>query len=116
MKNITIIVSLFMSIVTFGQQKSTPVLDEENGLVKATYLFDNGAVQQQGFFKDGKLHGVWVSFDENGVKKSTAQYSNGEKTGKWFFWNESSLSEVDYDQNKIAAVKKWNKESIADKN
>ena len=115
MKNFTFLITILIASLSFGQQK-TPQLEEENGLVRATYFFENGTIQQQGFFKEGKLHGKWVSFDENGIKKSIAEYKEGEKTGKWFFWSDSSLSEVDYDQNKIAAIKKWNKEAIADKN
>lgn len=115
MKNIAILVVFLASALSFGQQKQ-PQLDNVDGLVKATYLFDNGEVQQQGFFKEGKLHGKWISYDANGSKKAVAEYNEGEKTGKWFFWNENSTSEVDYSKNAIAAVKKWSNESIADKN
>lgn len=115
MKNILILITFLVSSVSFSQQKS-PQLEEFDGLVKATYLFENGTIQQQGFFKDGKLDGKWIAYEENGNKKSIAEYKDGQKTGKWFFWNESSLLEVDYSQNSIAGVKKWSKELIADKN
>lgn len=115
MKKYIIMASLLISGLTFAQE-SKPQLEEVNGMVKATYYYENGKVQQEGFFKDGKLEGKWVSYDENGNKKSIAEYSNGEKTGKWFFWNEKSLAEVDYSNGAIASVKNWNKEAIADKN
>ena len=115
MKNIAIIALLLVSTLTFAQDKS-PKLEEVNGLVKATYYFDNGQIQQEGFFKEGKLEGKWISYDVNGNKKAIAEYTNGQKTGKWFFWNEQSLSEVDYSNSAVAAVKVWNKEAIADKN
>ena len=115
MKNIAIIAMLLVSTLTFAQNK-TPKLEEVNGLVKATYYFDNGQIQQEGFFKDGKLDGKWISYDVNGNKKAIAEYNNGQKTGKWFFWNDKSLSEVDYSNSAVAAVKTWNKEVIADKN
>lgn len=115
MKNIAIIALLLVSTLTFAQEKS-PKLEEVNGLVKATYYFDNGQIQQEGFFKEGKLEGKWISYYVNGNKKAIAEYTNGQKTGKWFFWNEQSLSEVDYSNSAVASVKIWNKEAIADKN
>lgn len=115
MKKIVILVALFIGSIAFSQQKNVQ-LEEVNGLVKATYLFNNGNIEQQGFFKDGKLDGIWTSYDESGKKKSVAEYKDGVKVGKWFFWNGNNLSEVDFSRNTIADVKKWNKESIADKN
>ena len=70
-------------------------------------------VQQEGFFKDGKLDGVWTSYSTNGTKIAVATYKNGEKTGKWFFWNNDILHEVDYTNSKIAAVKTWKRDAIA---
>ncbi len=115
MKNITIIALFLVSTLAFAQDKN-PKLEEVNDLVKATYYFKNGAVQQEGFYKDGKLDGKWISYDENGNKNAIAEYTNGQKTGKWFFWNDKSLTEVDYSNSAVASVKVWNKETIADKN
>lgn len=115
MKKYVIMSILLVSGIAFSQEVK-PTLEEVDGMVKATYYYDNGKVQQEGFFKDGKLDGKWVSYDENGSKKSIAEYTNGNKTGKWFFWNEKSLTEVDYSSGMIASVKNWNKEAIADKN
>lgn len=115
MKKVMMIAALLVSCLTFAQNK-TPLLEEVNGLVKATYFFDSGKIQQQGFFKDGKLDGKWISYDENGNKKAVAEYNNGEKTGKWFFWDNTNLSEVNYSNNAIASVKTLNREGIADTN
>ena len=114
MKNLMIMAVLLLSSVV-NAQENKPVLEQEGDLVKATYYYGNGKVQQQGFFKDGKLEGQWVSFDINGNKKSIAEYSNGEKTGKWFFWNNKTLAEVDYTKNKIEKVKSWREEAIVNK-
>ncbi len=115
MKKIMILAVLMISGLSFAQDLN-PKLEELNGMVKATYYYENGAIQQEGFFKDGKLEGKWISYDVDGNKKSMAEYKNGEKTGKWFFWNDKSLAEVDYSKGAIATVKNWNKEAIADKN
>jgi antitoxin component YwqK of YwqJK toxin-antitoxin module len=115
MKKIMILAALVISGLTFAQDK-TPKLEQEGQLVKATYLYDNGQIQQEGSFKDGKLVGIWVSYDENGVKKAIGEYANGQKIGKWLFWNEKTLSEVDYSESRIASVKNWKQEALVNRN
>jgi antitoxin component YwqK of YwqJK toxin-antitoxin module len=111
MKKFVLMASLLVSGLSFAQEIN-PKLEEVDGLVKATYYYDNGVVQQQGFFKDGKLDGKWVSFDESGNKKAEAQYSNGEKVGKWMFWNQdNSVATVDYSEGVIKT-----KDALVDKN
>jgi antitoxin component YwqK of YwqJK toxin-antitoxin module len=114
MKKILILGVFLLSGVAFAQT-TKPVLEQEGNLVKATYYYDNGKVQQQGYFKDGKLTGQWIAFDEQGNKKSIGTYVNGDKTGKWFFWNNDSLSEVDYSDSRVASVKSWTQEAIVNK-
>lgn len=70
MKNITLLLAFIFSIVSIGQTIE-PELEIVGNLVKATYYYDNGSVQQEGFFKDGKLEGKWTSFDLNGNVKTS---------------------------------------------
>ena len=102
---------LFTGVIS--AQEAKPVLEPFGKQVKATYFYENGQVQQEGFFENGKLEGFWVSYNEDGSKKSSGFYADGIKTGKWFFWNEKNLSEVDYSNNAIAMVKNWKQEAIA---
>lgn len=97
-------------------QDIEPKLEAYGNLVKATYYYDNGQVQQTGFFKDGKLEGQWVAYNESGSKKSAGEYSNGKKAGKWVFFGESTLTEVNYSDNTIDSVKKWKQEALANVN
>jgi antitoxin component YwqK of YwqJK toxin-antitoxin module len=114
MKKVFILGALLISGLTFAQT-TKPFLEQEGELVKATYYYENGKVQQQGYFKDGKICGQWVAFDQNGNKKSVGEYANGEKTGKWLFWNDKSLSEVDYSDSRVASVKTWTQQAIVNK-
>ncbi|GAA4077687.1 hypothetical protein GCM10022389_24530 [Flavobacterium cheonanense] len=115
MKNLLLTLVILISGLSFGQAIE-PVLEAENGLVKATYHYENGAVQQVGYFKDGKLDGKWTSYDVNGNVSAIAEYTNGEKSGKWMFYsNGSTVSEVSYVDNRIVDVKKFSQNSIADK-
>jgi antitoxin component YwqK of YwqJK toxin-antitoxin module len=111
MKKYILLSTLFFSAITFAQENN-PKLEAVGELVKTTYYFENGKIQQEGFFKDGKLDGVWTSYDNNGNKLAVATYDNGEKTGKWFFWNGVNLNEVDYSNSRIASVKTWKKEAL----
>jgi antitoxin component YwqK of YwqJK toxin-antitoxin module len=115
MRKFMLIAALMVTGLSVGQSKS-PQLEEVNGMVKATYFYENGSIEQEGLFKDGKLEGKWVSYDVDGKKKAIAEYKNGEKIGKWFYWNNALLMEVDYADNRVAAVKNWRSDSVADKN
>ena len=111
MKKYVLMATLLVSVLTFAQEVS-PKLEEVDGMVKATYFHDNGTIQQVGFFKDGKLDGKWVSFDEAGNKKAEAQYTSGEKTGTWLFWkDDNTIAEVNFSKGVIKT-----NNSIADKN
>lgn len=112
MKKYIIISAVLISGMIFAQN-TKPKLEAVGNLVKATYHYENGAVQQEGFYKNGKLQGEWTSYDVNGKKTAMAVYDQGQKTGKWFFWNDSVLSEVDYSNNKVASVKNWKYDALA---
>lgn len=114
MKKILILSTILASGLTFAQEKK-PVLEQEGNLIRATYFHENGQVQQQGYFKNGKLDGQWVSYDENGTKSAVGEYVNGARTGKWVFWSNQMLSEVDYSKSKISTIKTWKESVIVNK-
>jgi hypothetical protein len=121
MKKCIILLAILFSGMIYAQE-SKPVLEPFGKKVRATYFFENGQVQQEGFFENGKLEGVWVSFDEKGNKTASGEYKNGIKTGKWFFWSEknyngfNNLTEVDYSDNRVASVKNWKQEALVNRN
>ncbi|MGJ8591761.1 MAG: toxin-antitoxin system YwqK family antitoxin [Aquaticitalea sp.] len=117
MKNIVLLVALLLTSYGFAQDKKVTT-EKQGDLIKATYFYDNGSIEQVGTLnQDGKLHGEWVSYDLNGKKLALGNYDNGKKVGKWFFWQTDSLKEVDYSNNVIASVNEWsNKTSVAIRN
>ena len=88
-------------------QTAKPVLEPFGNKIKATYFHENGQVQQVGYFENGKLEGLWESYNEDGARIATGEYSKGVKTGKWLFWTNEQLAEVNYSKNNITAVKSW---------
>ncbi len=103
-----------MSGIAFSQDNN-PILEAEGQLVKATYHYENGNLQQVGYFKDGKLDGKWTSYDLNGNIKAIAEYINGEKSGKWIFSDAITTKEVDFSNNQIVAINS-RANAIANKN
>ena len=119
MKNFVIIVAILFSGAVFAQD-GKPVLEPFGKKLKATYFFENGQVQQEGYFVDGKLDGIWISYNEAGDKIASGEYLAGVKTGKWFFWSQNndkkSLCEVDFSNNQISKVKNWRQDALANSN
>lgn len=115
MKKYILTTAVLFSVVLHAQEVK-PKLEAVGQLVKATYYYDNGQIQQEGFFKEGKPEGKWAAFDVNGNKKSIGEYAEGTKTGKWFFWNDAVLSEVDYSESRIAVVKNWKQDALVNRN
>lgn len=117
-KTIVILAILFISTASFAQTKPEMKLNKETDLIEATYFHANGEVSQQGTFNlEKKLHGEWMSFNEKGETISVGSYNNGVKTGKWLFWANDILKEVEYSNNAIAAVNETkNTEGIVSRN
>jgi len=99
-------------LVTLGfSQEKQPTYVAKGDLIKATYYYEDGSIKTQGFFKDKKLSGEWVSYDQSGKKIQLAYYNEGKKVGKWFIWSEESLKEINYKDNVVASVNIWKPET-----
>lgn len=112
---------IYITLFTFGSlvaQETEPkrTFVQEGDLIHFNEYHDNGELSQTGYFLEGKNHGVWVSFDRQGVKRSKGVFSKGKKVDRWFFWNEGVLLEVDYKDNVVQSAIKWgNAELLASK-
>lgn len=105
LKTILIAVALVVGSTGMAQEDTMkPVFEKQGELIKGTFFHEDGTVEQTGTFKNRQLHGKWVAYDLAGKKIAEGNYENGKKTGKWFFWSGEKLTEVDYNQNIIAAV------------
>ena len=111
-KNILLAGVFLIGGVAMSQNNNPkPVFEEQGDLIKGTFYYEDGSVRQEGTYKEGRLHGEWVSYDQNGKKTAIAFYENGKKDGKWFFWSEDKLTEVDYQNSVIATVNSWKSDS-----
>ncbi|NAS31810.1 nicotinic acid mononucleotide adenyltransferase [Flavobacteriaceae bacterium R38] len=107
MKNLIMTFAMLFSVVLMAQTDK-PLMEKEGDLTKVTYFHENGKVAQIGFYKNKKIHGQWKAYDVKGKKIAVANYDEGKKVGKWLFWNENGLKEVDYSDNRIVSVTNWN--------
>ena len=44
-----------------------------------TKFYENGQKESEGNYKDGKMHGLWTEWDEEGNVTEQAKFENGEK-------------------------------------
>lgn len=118
MKRTMLLCALIISMISYAQQERVLKLNKDTNLIDVIYYHDNGVISQTGSYTlDGKLQGEWLSFNAEGKKVVSANYDNGLKVGKWFYWNDETLKEVDYSNNKIANVNEWtSKASLAQRN
>ena len=112
MKKIATLVLVFVVAFTYAQDKS-PVFEKAGDLVKATYFYEDGSVKEQGFFKDKKLTGQWVQFDQSGNKTMIAHYKEGNKVGRWFSLKGNLIKEINFQNNTVVSVKNIDKEILA---
>jgi antitoxin component YwqK of YwqJK toxin-antitoxin module len=106
MKTYLLAIAAFMiALNSYSQKEKDLTLNEETGLIEATYYHDNGVVSQKGTFNiDRQLHGEWFSYSEDGNKISQGTYENGMRSGKWYFWQGDIVKEVVYNKNIVASV------------
>jgi len=110
MKKLLTLIVLFV-IANINAQEVEPTYEKAGDMVKATYYYQDGSIKEQGFFKDKKLTGQWISYNQDGEKTMIANYDAGKKVGKWFAWNKNSLKEITYNNNKVISLKKWNEDT-----
>ena len=107
-KNIFSILAFLAITFVVAQERPEPTATNEGELTAVTYYHENGIISQKGTFnQQGKLHGVWTSYDLKGNKTMVGIYDNNKKVGKWLIWSDDTLREVEYEDSKIAGVSEW---------
>ena len=106
MKKVVVLIALtFVTVLAYGQDKKVQKLNEETNLIEVTDYHDSGMISQKGTRNlKGQLHGEWISYDASGNKISQGSYIDGYKSGKWLFWSNNTLKEVEYSKNEIASI------------
>jgi len=104
-KAVIFLAMTFVTVLVYGQENKDQIFNKETNLIEVTDYHDNGIISQEGTFNvKGELHGEWISYDAMGNKISQGSYENGDKTGKWIFWSNNTMKEVEYSNNQIASI------------
>ena len=111
MKNVIIIAACLLGSLVFAQQPNVEY-QKDGKLIQGIFYYENGVISQEGTYKNGKLHGQWISYDRDGKKNTMAYYHKGKKVGKWIYWRGDEMIEVDYTDNQIANVTTYKIESV----
>ncbi len=111
MKKALFFLAIMFSVCMYPQD-TKPTFEKVGKMVKATYFHENGEVAQTGYLIKNKLHGQWFMYNLDGKKIASGKYDEGLREGKWFFWEDEILKEVDFRANKIINVKNWNRSEI----
>lgn len=102
---------LISSLTAKAQDAAKSIIKEKGAQTQVTIFHDNGTIAQQGFIKNNKIHGQWVSYDTEGKTTMLGFYRKGKKIGKWVFWSAKGVTEVDYDNNKPKSISRWTDQS-----
>lgn len=115
MKNLILIGLMCVSFSLAAQQKDLRTFYDD-GSIKSLYsytdadnynvtnYYPNGKVKERGQFVNGKMSGVWNSFNESGVLTAEASYVDGQKEGEWRVYDGSGALryKVTYANNRMA--------------
>jgi antitoxin component YwqK of YwqJK toxin-antitoxin module len=65
-----------------------------------TFYYENGQVAAAGEYKDDQPEGMWVWSHRNGQKATVGQYEAGRQIGEWRWWNDDGTlaSQKDYSE------------------
>lgn len=70
--------------------------------------YENGKKMMEGSYMNGKKHGLWRTWNEEGKLTAKARYKLGEKTGKWMIVDQSdkNIFFISYENNYIKEATK----------
>ena len=98
-----ILLLTFLSSPTWSETMEDLVKNPSDGLVykQFTTIPFSGSVLPtsedplRGSFKDGRRHGLWETFHQNGLLLSKGNFKDGERDGPWESFNtDGSLKEI----------------------
>ena len=69
---------------------------------KSFALWKNGKKRDEGNYKDGKKHGLWIAWHENGKKHVEVKIKDGKYDGLWTAWHENGkkAAKINYKDGK----------------
>ncbi|MEX0813441.1 MAG: hypothetical protein WD048_14580 [Chitinophagales bacterium] len=86
--------------------KEVVQIDEKNH--KVVKYHENGAIEEQGYYKNGEKNACWLRYDEKGNCISRVYFDKGVRTGVWNIqaYNGTYSYQIAYEDDKAIQIKK----------
>ena len=79
---------MLMSNYLFSQ--TTQFTDNDgDGVIEYTLLRNNGTIEEEGFYFNGKMVGTWVPYYPSGTINIKANFRDGLRHGSWLIYDEN---------------------------
>lgn len=126
MKTLASTALITLSAIVFSQAQNLPATEfHADGKVKCSYekvdaqsvrmtrFHENGAVAEQGQYRNGKPDGRWQTWEVDGAKTSEINYQNGVRDGEFRVYDRANgtVTEIVYAAGKPTSANKWMKDS-----
>jgi len=69
--------------------------------------FLSGIKKEQRSYKEGEMHGTWITWNELEDKLAEANYNFGKKHGKWYIWDENGILRYEMEYKKGEKFGVW---------
>ena len=113
MRLVIILMCFGIYSTAYAQQDSNQFTYQDKGdTIEYKEYYSNGVLAQIGTIQDGLNHGLWSAFNTQGKKIAEGEYHKGMRVSKWFFWEDESLIEVDFENNKVVKAIRWDNSQI----
>jgi len=98
-----ILVSLISTDISDTKWISTIIESYIYSFLEAKFVFDGEIFTENCILRDGKCHGEFTLYDNNGNLRNKGMFEYGKKVGEWFWWHSNGklLSQVTYIDDKI---------------
>lgn len=78
---------------------------KKEGITKL--YFEDGSLQEIRSYKNNLMDGLWITYNEKGVKIAEANYVKGKKNGTWKVWDEQGILRVEMSYKHGAKFGTW---------
>jgi len=83
----------FTNVPFTGKTSGRGQITLKDGKQHGPYVWyhDNGHLRGKGTYKDGKQHGPYVWYHKNGQLRGKGTYKDGKRDGLWVYYDENGL-------------------------
>lgn len=96
MKQIGVIILMFMTVTSFGQEQDT-TNQTINGVKEGHWIERDSSmvVISEGLYKNGVKEGYWKEYSEESPTVFEGEYNNGKRNGDWYLISTKDGTKLD---------------------